>query len=74
MNKDILKGILKEIKGEVLMKWGKITDDDLEQVEGKEEQHLGLLEQRYGYAMEKAEEYKGFIGRDRKLRSDEKMG
>ena len=64
MNEDILKGKWKEIKGEVKQKWGKLTDDDLTQIEGKEEQLLGLLQKRYGYAKEKAEEeYKGFIGR-----------
>jgi len=64
MNADILKGQWKEIKGEVKQKWGKLTDDDLTQIEGKEEQLLGLLQKRYGYAKEKAEEeYKGFISR-----------
>ena len=43
MNADILKGQWKEIKGEVKQKWGKLTDDDLTQIEGKEEQILGLL-------------------------------
>ena len=52
---------------------GKLTDDDLAQVEGKEEQLVGLLQKKYGYAKEKAEEeYKGFIGRYRKPTSGEK--
>jgi uncharacterized protein YjbJ (UPF0337 family) len=64
MNEDILKGKWKEIKGEVKMKWGKLTDDDLAQVEGNSEKLLGLLQQKYGYAKDKAEqEYKDFIGR-----------
>ena len=55
-------------------KVGKLTDDDLTQIEGKEEQLLGLLQKRCGYAKEKAEqEYKGFIGRYRKPPSDEKI-
>ncbi len=74
MNADILKGKWKEIKGEVKQKWGKLTDDDLTQIDGKEEQLLGLLQKRYGYAKEKAEEeYKRFIGRYGKLPSDEKI-
>jgi len=74
MNADILKGKWKEIKGEVKQKWGKLTDDDLAQVEGKEEQLLGLLQKRYGYAKEKAEEeYKGFIIRYQKPPSGEKI-
>jgi uncharacterized protein YjbJ (UPF0337 family) len=72
MNEDILKGKWKEIKGEIKQKWGKVTDDDLIEVEGKEEQLLGLLQQRYGYAREKAEEeYKGFIAHYRKSPSVE---
>jgi uncharacterized protein YjbJ (UPF0337 family) len=64
MNEDILKGKWKEIKGEVKVKWGKLTDDDLAQVEGNSEKLLGLLQQKYGYAKDNAEqEYKDFIGR-----------
>jgi len=64
MNEDILKGKWKEIKGAVKQKWGKLTDDDLTQVEGVKDKLLGLLQKRYGYAREKAEqEYKKFIGR-----------
>jgi uncharacterized protein YjbJ (UPF0337 family) len=64
MNEDVLKGKWKEIKGEVKVKWGKLTDDDLTQVEGNTEKLLGLLQQKYGYAKDKAEqEYKDFISR-----------
>ena len=64
MNEDILKGKWKEIKGEIKVKWGKLTDDDLAMVEGSKEKLLGILQQKYGYAKDKAEqEYKGFIGR-----------
>jgi uncharacterized protein YjbJ (UPF0337 family) len=74
MNEDILKGKWKEIKGGIKEKWGKLTDDDLAQVEGKEEQLLGLLQKRYGYAKGKAEqEYKEFIARYAKPPSGEKI-
>jgi uncharacterized protein YjbJ (UPF0337 family) len=64
MNEDILKGKWNEIKGAVKEKWGKLTDDDLTVVEGKKEKLLGLLQKKYGYAKDKAEqEYKDFIGR-----------
>jgi len=64
MNEDVLKGKWNEIKGRVKQKWGKLTDDDLTAVEGKKEKLLGLLQQKYGYAKDKAEqEYKDFIGR-----------
>jgi uncharacterized protein YjbJ (UPF0337 family) len=74
MNEDILKGKWKEIKGGIKGKWGKLTDDDLARVEGKEEQLLGLLQKRYGYAKEKAEqEYKEFIAGYAKPPSVEKI-
>ncbi len=48
MYEDVLKGKWKEIKGGVKEKWGKLTDDDLTQVEGNQEKLLGLLQQKYG--------------------------
>jgi uncharacterized protein YjbJ (UPF0337 family) len=56
MNRDILAGKWKEMKGRVKEQWGKITDDELDRAEGKAEQMVGLLQQRYGYTKEKAEE------------------
>ena len=63
MNEDILKGKWHELKGDVKAKWGKLTDDDLTKVSGQSEKLLGLLQTKYGYTKEKAEEeYKHFIG------------
>jgi uncharacterized protein YjbJ (UPF0337 family) len=59
MNKDILQGKRRELKGRVKEQWGKLTDDDLDRIEAQTERLVGLLQQRYGYAKEKAEqEYK----------------
>jgi uncharacterized protein YjbJ (UPF0337 family) len=67
MNADILKGKWKEMKGKVKEKWGKLTDDDVTQIEGKEEKLLGFLQKRYGYTKEQAEkEYDEFITRYQK--------
>ncbi len=64
MNTDVLKGKWKELKGGVKEKWGKLTDDDLTQVEGNEDKLIGLLQKKYGYSKEKAqEEYEQFMGR-----------
>jgi uncharacterized protein YjbJ (UPF0337 family) len=61
MNRDVIQGKWREMKGKVKEQWGKLTDDDLDKIEGKAEQLLGLLQQRYGYARDKAEEeYKRF--------------
>ena len=59
MNEDILKGKWLEINGRVKEKWGKLTDNDLCEIEGKGEKLLGLLRKQYGYIRNKAElEYK----------------
>ena len=64
MNKDILAGKWKEMKGRVKEQWGKITDDELDRAEGRADQLVGLLQQRYGYTREKAqEEYDRFLQR-----------
>jgi uncharacterized protein YjbJ (UPF0337 family) len=62
MNEDILKGKWLEIKGTVKEKWGKLTDNDLREIEGKSEKLLGLLRKKYGYFRDKAElEYKDSV-------------
>lgn len=53
--KDILYGRWHEVKGQVKQKWGKLTDDDLAQLNGKTEELVGFLQQRYGYAKVQAE-------------------
>ncbi len=36
-------------------KWGKLTDDDLDVIEGKQDQLIGRLQERYGYSKDQAE-------------------
>ena len=55
MNTDVLAGKWKQVQGEVKKQWGKLTDDDLVIVEGQKDKLVGLLQERYGYAREKAE-------------------
>ena len=62
MNEDILKGKWLEIKGMVKEKWGKLTDNDLLEIDGKGGKLLGLLQKKYGYLRDKAElEYKDSV-------------
>ena len=56
MNKDVFEGKWKEMRGHVKEWWGKLTDDDLERVGGKYDRLVGLLQQKYGYTRENAEE------------------
>jgi len=46
----------KQIRGQAQQWWGKLTDDDLEHVDGKLEQFFGVLQAKYGYTREVAEE------------------
>ena len=55
MNRDQFSGQWKQIKGEAQRMWGKLTNDDLDQVEGNATKLIGRLQERYGYAKEEAE-------------------
>ena len=54
MNKNILEGKWKQIRGEANAWWGKLTDNDLDRVAGKFEVLVGLLQEKYGYTREQA--------------------
>ena len=56
MNKDIFEGKWKEMRGQIKEWWGDLTDDELEQAAGNAEKIVGLLQQKYGYTRERAEE------------------
>ena len=48
MNKDTFKGQWHQLKGQVRKQWGKLTDDDLDQIRGDAEILAGKLQERYG--------------------------
>ena len=56
MNSDVFAGKWKQVRGQAKEWWGKLTDDDLEKIDGKRDKLIGFLQERYGYAREKAEE------------------
>ncbi|MCK9238375.1 MAG: CsbD family protein [Thiopseudomonas sp.] len=56
MNTDIFEGKWKQLKGQVKKRWGKLTDDDLDVVEGHSMYLAGKLQERYGLTKKKAEE------------------
>jgi uncharacterized protein YjbJ (UPF0337 family) len=55
MNNDRAAGAWKQLKGKVKEQWGKLTDDEIDQLEGRGEQLAGKLQERYGLAREEAE-------------------
>lgn len=54
MNKDILEGQWKQIRGEAKSWWGDLTDDDLDRAAGKFDVLVGILQEKYGYTRERA--------------------
>jgi uncharacterized protein YjbJ (UPF0337 family) len=56
MNKDIIQGKWKQLKGSVQKKWGELTDDELDQIAGDQEKLAGKIQEKYGISKEEAEE------------------
>ncbi len=54
MNEQILKGNWKQAKGRIKEAWGKLTDDELEQIEGNYERLIGKVQEHYGYKLDEA--------------------
>ena len=55
MNWEQVQGHWKLLKGTVKQKWGNLTDEEIDIVEGKREELIGRLEAKYGYTKEMAE-------------------
>jgi len=55
MSWDRVEGNWKQFKGEAKEQWGKLTDDELDQVEGKRDKLIGRIQERYGIAKDEAE-------------------
>ncbi|MDA7746524.1 CsbD family protein [Psychromonas sp.] len=55
MNKDILKGKWEQASGTLKENWGKLTNDDLQEINGSLEVFQGKMQEKYGMAKEEAE-------------------
>ena len=64
MNKDIIQGSWKELKGKVKQQWGKLTDDEVSRLDGSYEKLEGQLQKTYGYEKDRVEkEINEFVSR-----------
>jgi|HubBroStandDraft_5_1064220.scaffolds.fasta_scaffold118862_2 uncharacterized protein YjbJ (UPF0337 family) len=62
MNWDQVEGKWKQYRGQVRERWGELTDDDIGAISGKKEALVGRIQERYGFAKERAaEEVDSFI-------------
>ena len=55
MNWDRIAGNWKQAKGKMKEQWGKLTDDDLDNIAGKRDQLVGKIQNAYGIGKEEAE-------------------
>jgi uncharacterized protein YjbJ (UPF0337 family) len=55
VNQDILAGKWKQARGHVKQWWGKLTDNDVERINGRVEELIGSLQEAYGYTRQEAE-------------------
>lgn len=55
MNWDQVQGKWKQYKGQLRTKWGKLTDNDLDVIEGNRQQLVGKVQEYYGLTKEAAE-------------------
>lgn len=54
MNSDIVEGKWKQMKGSIQEKWGDITDDDFDRINGNRERFAGVLQEKYGKTKDEA--------------------
>ena len=55
MNPDILQGNWKQLHGRIREWWGRLTDDEIDQINGRREILVGKLQEKYGYTRQEAE-------------------
>ncbi|WP_439517474.1 CsbD family protein [Hydrogenophaga sp.] len=55
MNWDTIQGNWKQLTGRAKQQWGKLTDDDLQVVEGHRDMLSGKIQERYGIAKDEAD-------------------
>lgn len=59
-----IEGNWTQFKGKVKEKWGKLTDDEITQINGRRDQLEGRIQERYGMAKDKArKEVDDWLGR-----------
>lgn len=55
MNSDILEGKWEQVKGKVQQQWSKLTNDDLDRINGNRKELAGKIQESYGVGRDEAE-------------------
>lgn len=55
MNNDIAEGNWKQLKGKIQENWGKLTNDDVDEIAGRREHFIGKIQEKYGMKKDEAE-------------------
>lgn len=55
MNWDIIEGKWKQLKGATKVKWGELTDHELDQIDGNKDKLAGKLQEKYGWTKDEAD-------------------
>jgi len=59
ITREELQGKWTQVKGKIREKWGTVTDDELQRVQGNAEQLVGFLSQKTGQARKEIESFLG---------------
>ncbi|WP_018698324.1 CsbD family protein [Amorphus coralli] len=55
MNWDRIEGQWKQFSGNVQAQWGKLTNDDMDVIEGNRDKLAGRIQERYGVEKDEAD-------------------
>jgi uncharacterized protein YjbJ (UPF0337 family) len=76
MNSDTFEGRWKQMRGELRSWWGRLSDNDFEKIGGKKDRLVGMLQEKYGYTREAAQQEvdRRFREYDERMRSGSPSG
>ncbi|KZB73654.1 MULTISPECIES: CsbD family protein [Thalassospira] len=55
MNWDQIEGRWKQLTGDIKKQWGRLTDDDVDAIDGQQDKLVGRIQEAYGIEREEAD-------------------
>ena len=56
MNSDVFEGRWRQMRGDLRSWWGRLSDNDFEKIAGRKDRLIGMLQEKYGYTREAAQQ------------------